>query len=117
MARTQSAETCEIAKKFVLPGARPWAGSAAAPLLAKVGNLLHKYRAHGTWTRLAGPWRKARYVIEALMAADGLVLSVETLGSHQFYVIAAAMVAFSTSSAISAVSSCFQACHMAIRVS
>jgi hypothetical protein len=51
------------------------------------------------------------------MEIDAMVFGVEALAARQWYVTAAAVHAYNTSSAVGAVSSCLQACHKAMRMS
>lgn len=51
------------------------------------------------------------------MATDDLVFCAETLATRQWFVTAAAVHAYNTSSAIRAAFSCLQACHKAMRMS
>jgi hypothetical protein len=46
-----------------------------------------------------------------------MTLSVETIRDRQWMVTAPAVLAYNTSSAVGAVSSCLQACHKALRLS
>jgi hypothetical protein len=111
------AEADAIAKEFILPGARPWRFSSAAPEMMQVEALVAQGTGVSTWRKLRAPWRRAKAYIQSRMELDLRVFGVEALSTHQWYVTAAAVHAYNTSSAIGAVSSCLQACHKAMRMS
>ena len=85
--------------------------------LSFANDQLHLVRAPSTWRKLVGPWRRARAYIMNKVEADGRVFDRATLSKYTYYVAGAAVDAFKKNPAVSAVSSCLQACAMALRVS
>jgi hypothetical protein len=110
-------EADAIAMECILPGARPWHFSSAGPEMMQAAALVVHGTSILTWRKLKAPWRKVWAYIMSRMDMDVLFFCADTLATRQWYVMAAAVHAYNTSSAIKAVSSCLQACHTAMRMS
>ena len=84
-------EAGAIAELFVLPGARPWEHSSAAPEMRQADRLMALGTAVSTWRKLKAPRLKARGYIVSRMHRDSLTFCVETIGVRQWMVTAAAV--------------------------
>ena len=66
-------EVDAIAKEFILPGARPWRFSSAAPEMLHAEALVAHGTSVSTWRKLRVPWSRARAYIKSRMELDDLV--------------------------------------------